>query len=366
MLHAMSTTDPEAPSPPPPSTALSPLGQMIEAIRPSNRIMSEAERDMVTDELFWQSGEVRSHLTRFFVLIVLSTLLAAFGLAANSVAVIIGAMLVAPLMTPILATAASLLLADLRMLLSSVAVIAAGVVMAIGTSTLVTWLGLRNFTTTYSLPSEILGRTQPSLLDLGVAIAAGLAGGYVLTHPKASSSLPGVAIAVALVPPLATVGILLAIGAQSQAGGAFLLFLTNLFAIVLSAIVVMVLSGFVPPEIRLEGLRNARIGLIVSAVVLVAIAVPLTVHTIGVVQDQRFAQTVTLEVAAWDPNATIENLVADLQPGGRAAVDLVVSTTSVSPQPSWKLADAVSARIGRVVDVSVRYRLEAADEATSG
>ncbi len=128
----------------------------------------------------------------------------------------------------------------------------------------------------------------------------------------------------------------------------------------------MLLSGFVPPEIRLEGLRHARIGLLVSAVVLVAIAVPLTIHTVGVVQDQRFAQTVTVEVATWDANAIIENLVADLQPGGRAEVDLVVSTTSSAPQPSWKLADAVSARIGRVVDVSVRYRLEVADEATSG
>ncbi|MGB5533942.1 MAG: TIGR00341 family protein [Acidimicrobiia bacterium] len=362
----MSNGIPDELSPPRPPKALSPLGQMLDGLRPSRRMMSEDERHLVTDELFWESEELTAHLVRFFVLIVLSTLLAAFGLAANSVAVIIGAMLVAPLMTPILATAASLLVADLKMLLSSVAVIAAGVVMAIGTSMVVTFVGLQNFTTVYSLPSEILGRTQPSLLDLGVAIAAGLAGGYVLTHPKASSSLPGVAIAVALVPPLATVGILLQIGATSQAGGAFLLFLTNLFAIVLSAIVVMLLSGFVPPEIRLEGFRNARIGLFVSAVVLVAIAVPLTVHTVGVVQDQRFAQTVTAEVATWDPNATIEGLVADLQPGGRAEVDLVVSTTSSAPQPSWKLADAVSAQIGRVVDMSVRYRLEVADESTSG
>ncbi len=362
----MSTGDPKETPPPQSSAALSPLGQMLEGIRPANRMMTQDERDMVTSELFWETGELRSHLVRFFVLIILSTLLAAFGLAANSVAVIIGAMLVAPLMTPILATAASLLLADFKMLLSSVATVAAGVTMAIGTSMAVTWIGLQNFTTTYSLPSEILGRTQPSLLDLGVAIAAGLAGGYVLTHPKASSSLPGVAIAVALVPPLATVGILVSIGATSQAGGAFLLFLTNLFAIILSAIVVMLMSGFVPPEIRLQGVRHARIGLVVSALLLIAIAVPLTLHTVAVVQDQRFAQQVTVEVGNWDPNATIDNLVATLQPGGRAEVDLIVSTTSSAPQPSWKLADSVSAQIGRIVDVSVQYRLEVADEATSG
>jgi uncharacterized hydrophobic protein (TIGR00271 family) len=275
-------------------------------------------------------------------------------------------MLVAPLMTPILATAASLLLADVKMLATSVVVIAAGTIAAIGTSMVVTWIGLQNVTTTYSLPGEILARTQPSLIDLGVAIAAGLAGGYVLTHPRASSSLPGVAIAVALVPPLATVGILFQIGAPSEARGAFLLFLTNLIAIVLSAIVVMLASGFVPPELRLEGFRHARIGLLVSAVLLVAVAIPLTIHTVGLVQDQRFAQTVTTEVGSWDPNATIDQLTADLQPGGMAEVRLVVSTTSTNPQPAWKLADAISAAVGRVVDVSVRFRLEVGDDATSG
>lgn len=345
---------------------LSPIGELLDGFRPSERMMSEEERSMVTDELFFGPGERGAYLARFFVLIVLSTLLAAFGLAANSVAVVIGAMLVAPLMTPILGAAASLLLADVRRLLTSIGVILAGTVVAITTGMFVTWVALQSVTTADALPPEILGRTQPTLIDLGVAIAAGLAGGYVLTHPRASSSLPGVAIAVALVPPLATVGILLQIGASSQARGALLLFLTNLIAIVLSAIVVMLLSGFIPPEIRLEGFRTARIGLIVSAVLLVAVAIPLTVHTVGVVQDQRFAQTVTRQVPRWDPNATIERLVADMQPDGKAQVDLIVATTSTELQPSWKLADALSQETGRIVDVTVRYRQEVEDDATSG
>jgi uncharacterized hydrophobic protein (TIGR00271 family) len=345
---------------------ITPLGAMLDGLRPSRRLMTDDERAQVTEQLFLDPENQLADLVRFFVLIILSTLLAAFGLAADSVAVVIGAMLVAPLMTPILATAASLLLADLRSLMRHAAVIAGGTLAAIVTGMFVTWVGLQNFTTTYSLPGEIVARTQPSLIDLGVAIAAGLAGGYVLTHPRASSSLPGVAIAVALVPPLATVGILFQIGAGDQAQGALLLFLTNLVAIVLSAIVVMLASGFVPPEIRVRGLRHVRIGLVASALLLIAVAVPLTIHTVGVVQDQRFAQTVTLEVAGWDPNATIERLDADLRPGGRALVDLVVSTTSSSRQPSWRLADALSARVDRIVDVNVRYRIEIADESTSG
>lgn len=345
---------------------MTPLGGLLDSMRPSNRVMSEEERELVAGELFWGPGEWRQHIVRFFVLIVLSTLLAAFGLVANSVAVIIGAMLVAPLMTPILGTAAALLLADLRLLAANVVILAAGTFAAVMTGVVITWLGLQSVADPASLPSEILGRTQPSLLDLGVAVAAGLAGGYVLTHPRASSSLPGVAIAVALVPPLATSGILFQLGAGAEARGAFLLFLTNLIAIVLSAIVVMLISGFVPPEIRLEGFRHARIGLIVSAVLLVAVSIPLTIHTVSVVQDQRFSQTVARQVSEWDPNATIEDLFADLQPGGRAVVELTVSTTSIGQQPAWQLADSLSEETGRVVSVEIRYRVEDSGAATSG
>lgn len=346
--------------------SLSPLGTILNALSADERLMPEDAREAVTAELFFEPGERIAYLWRFFTLIVLSTLLAAFGLAADSVAVIIGAMLVAPLMTPILAVAASLLLADLRRVATSLLVIAAGTVAAIGTAMLVTALGLESVTPVYSLPSEIIGRTRPSLVDLGVAVAAGLAGGYVITHPRAGSSLPGVAIAVALVPPLATVGILLQLGDRAAARGAFLLFTTNLIAIVLSAIVVMLLSGFVPAEIRFAAFRSARIGLIVSGLLLVAVAIPLTVHTVGVVQDQRFSQTVIATVPEWDANAEIENMRADLLPGGRAELVLTVATTSSAPQPSWKLAEALSDKIGRIVDVEVRYRLEVQDAATSG
>jgi uncharacterized hydrophobic protein (TIGR00271 family) len=350
-----------------PRRALTVLGDLLRRSDPSRRVMSDEERAVVTGELFFDGEERRPYLWRFFILIVLSTLIAALGLVANSVAVIIGAMLVAPLMTPILAVAASLLLTDIRRVVVSVLVIVAGTALAIGTGMFVTWLGLGTFTTTAAnLPHEILGRTQPSLLDLGVAVAAGLAGGYVLTHPRASSSLPGVAIAVALVPPLATVGILLQIGESDLARGALLLFATNLVAIVLSAIVVMLASGFVPHEIRFEAIRSARIGLLVTLALLIAVAVPLTIHTVGVVQDQRFGVTVTRAVARWDPNSTIERLDADLKPGNRAEVDLIVATTSRQPQPSWKLAEALSAEIGRTVEVTIRYRVEDQDAATSG
>ena len=180
---------------------------------------SEEQREEILNELFFEGREWRPFLFRFGTLIVLSTTIAALGLIGNSAAVVIGAMLVAPLMTPILAVAAALVHGQARRLVVSFAVLIGGTLAAIGTGWVVSSVAPGTVTATELTP-ELLARTVPSLLDLGVAIAAGLAGGYVLTHPRAGSSLPGVAIAVALVPPLATVGISLELGATASAEGA--------------------------------------------------------------------------------------------------------------------------------------------------
>jgi uncharacterized hydrophobic protein (TIGR00271 family) len=345
--------------------ALTPLGAM--AGGSSHRsTMSEEDRQAVVDELFFEEREFTPFLWRFTVLIVLSTLIATLGLVANSVAVIIGAMLVAPLMTPILATSAALVLSDARRLLVSVGVLILGTVLAILTAVVVTWAGLANLTTAAELPSEIVGRTQPSLLDLGVAVAAGLAAGYVLTHPRASSSLAGVAIAVALVPPLATVGITFQVGASEESQGALLLFATNLVAIVLSAIVVMALSGFVPADRRFSVSRSARVGLVVSLALLLVIAVPLTLHTLDVLRDRRFGGTVAGAVATWDPNAEISQMRADVSGDDRGTVDLVVATTSSELPPVWRLVEAIAIDTDYVVDLEIRINQEVKRAATSG
>ena len=106
------------------------------------------------------------------------------------------------------------------------------------------------FASARDLPPELLLRTSPSLLDLGVAVAAGFAAGYVLTHRDASSVLPGVAVAVALVPPLAAIGVLANVGAGAEARGAFLLYLTNLGAIIVVAMALLFTSGFAPHDRR--------------------------------------------------------------------------------------------------------------------
>lgn len=320
----------------------------------------------VIDDLFVDPAALGEYLTRFFVLLVLSTVIAALGLVADSVAVVIGAMLLAPLMTPILAVAAALVLGDLRQLARSVAVLVSGVAASVVTATAVTWMGLGNLTVASALPPEIVARTEPSLLDLGVAVAAGLAAGYVITHRRVVSSLPGVAIAVALVPPLATVGITLELGRWDAARGSMLLFLTNLVAIVLSAILVMRASGVAPDEVRRKGARSVRVGVVVTSILLVAIAVPLTLHTRQVVLDRVFAQTVGAEVVRLDPNAVIEQLQATVTGPDHASVTVLIATSSRELLPAWELAEALAAETGRTVDVDLQVEQDVRDAATSG
>ena len=188
----------------------------------------------------------------FFFMLGLATVIATLGLIANSAPTIIGAMIVAPLMAPIIGFSFGIVIFDRVLLARSLITVIAGVAMVVVLAYLITLIfGMR------ITGSEILSRTSPTLIDLGVAIAAGGAAAFTHTRKSIMNSIAGVAIAVALVPPLAVCGIGLALGgkATAEAGlslskfglylggvdiasGAFLLFLTNFFGIVLFASIV--------------------------------------------------------------------------------------------------------------------------------
>ena len=326
------------------------------------KIWDEGERDRILSELFYEGPDWRPFLSRFVVLTVLSTTLAAFGLIADSAAVVIGAMLIAPLMTPIVATAASLVHGQMGRLAVSLSVLTGGTLLAIAAGWAVSWLTGATLTAEELTP-ELLSRAAPSLLDLGVAIAAGLAAGYVLTHSQAGSSLPGVAIAVALVPPLATVGISLELGATAEAEGALLLFVTNLVAIILSAMIVMLASGFVPSDVRIMVRGRVNLGLFVATLGVIGVAIPLTSYTLDVFADQRFTREVISQVREWDPSGRIVELSADIG-ASRATVEIVMAS-SQDPVPAWRLAELLAAESDLPVDVRVQYRIENRDEATA-
>jgi len=183
--------------------------------------------------------------------IILSAGIATLGLVLNSPAVIIGAMLISPLMGPIMATGLALAAGDLYLAVKAIIHLACSILAAVAFSGLIVWL-----LPFHSATGEILARTNPNLLDLGIALFSGLAGSIAVSRSGGAdgvTTLPGVAIAVALMPPLCTIGFGLGSGANTRImGGAGLLFLTNLVAIVASAFLIFLLIGMNSPEIRAE------------------------------------------------------------------------------------------------------------------
>jgi uncharacterized hydrophobic protein (TIGR00271 family) len=163
---------------------------------------------------------------------------------------------------------------DLRMLRLAARSTFSGIALAVGLSMLVTAVTPTPIDTT-----EILARTQPTLLDLIVALASGAAGGYAAARKEVAAALPGVAIAAALVPPLGVIGYGTAIGDLEIAGGSLLLFTTNLIAIVVAASVVYLLLGFRPARARLRG--QVRLKFMVSILALVLISIPLAVLSVN-------------------------------------------------------------------------------------
>ncbi|MGB3691388.1 MAG: DUF389 domain-containing protein [Spirulinaceae cyanobacterium] len=177
--------------------------------------------------------------TDYVVLTHTSCLIATFGLISNSAAVIIGAMLVAPLMLPLRGLAFSALEGDLSLFRKALLAIMGGTLISIVLSSLIGLIaGIPEF------QSEILNRTQPNLIDLGIAVAAGLISGFAKLRPRLSDALAGTAISVALMPPLCVVGLSLSQGYASLATGAFLLYVTNLLGITLACMLVFIIAGY--------------------------------------------------------------------------------------------------------------------------
>lgn len=223
----------------------------------------------------------------FFLMIVLSCCMATLGLITDSAAVIIGAMLVAPLMSPILGLSLAATAGRPRMFERAVLALVEGVLLAIAISALLSALALvLPFDVLIQLPGEVLSRTRPTPFDLGVALAGGAAAAYALADPQLSAALPGVAIATALMPPLCTVGLGLAIRRPDVWAGALLLFFTNFVAIAFAGIVTFALLGFRPRRSTNRG------EVYVAGALVLLVTVPLVVLTTRFVDQVRATRAI--------------------------------------------------------------------------
>ncbi len=212
------------------------------------------------NKLLWQSS-VPSF--GFYFMLWLSGVIATLGLLANSAAVIIGAMIIAPLMGPIIGSAYAMVVANRRLLKRSLLTTLKGCILTIATAFLATYiLGLK------SVGTEVLARSSPTLIDLGIAMAAGAAGAFANSRRRIAEALPGVAISVALVPPLSVIGIGLALGRNELSTGASVLFITNLTGIIFTGGLVFLCQ-------RYGSLKKARQGLFFSLVMLSLLMLPL-------------------------------------------------------------------------------------------
>ena len=200
----------------------------------------------------------------FHFMLGLSAIIATLGLLANSVAIIIGAMIIAPLMGPIVGMAYSVAIGNRKLLRRSSLTVLKGIILTVLASWLTSSLiGLE------TIESEILSRTNPTLIDFGIAMAAGMAGAFANTRRSISSALPGVAIAVALVPPLSVVGIGWSLGEQEIVIGSLLLFITNLICIIFFGGLVFLCQSY-------GNIERAKKGLALSTVVMFFLGIPLT------------------------------------------------------------------------------------------
>lgn len=279
-----------------------------------------------------------------------STLLAGFGLLENSPAVIIGAMLVAMLLGPIVGIALGLAEANLRLLGRSLVSEIVGVMLVL-TIGFVVGLASSNVAT----GSEILSRTSPSILDLLIGLVGGLAGGFTYVSAGLSGVVVGVAIATALVPPLTTCGILLARHLPGLAAGAFLLFLANFTAISIGAMTIFWLTGHRPPAA--DRAHKVFVPRLVSLVLFVLLGFHLTTsfhHTLmRTLMETDIRKTLSAELTNF-PGTRLASVEVVAQKGRTTVWAVVRTPQPLSPEQVGHLNERVNRVAGNVVSLHVR------------
>jgi uncharacterized hydrophobic protein (TIGR00271 family) len=245
--------------------------------------VGHVELDRLREKVLFDREPVAPRYGRFVVLLTLATIIATGGVIVDSTASVIGAMIVAPLMTPIMALALSVTTGDRSNIVRSALIVAIATAFAVALAFVLTKL-LPGGVDTATNP-QVLGRTTVGLIELGLALASGAAGAFGLMREDVSDALPGVAIAISLVPPLSVVGICLAVGSYDQAGAAFLLFVTNCVAILVAGGLLFAIAGYGRAAFAAADARSRRFAAIAIALSLVVLLSPLA-HTTYVLSTQ--------------------------------------------------------------------------------
>ncbi len=309
--------------------------------RPFGALVARLARGVDHEPVYKHLVEQGSVSGRYILLTFLSAAIAILGLLLSSPAVIIGAMLVSPLMGPIILLGLSFWRVDWGSTRRAVASLLVGFAVAFAVAALLTWISPLKEPT-----SEILARTRPNLLDLLIAVFSGVAGAYAVVRGRGETVI-GVAIATALMPPVAAVGFGVGIGDWRIAGGALLLFMTNLIAIALAAAAVAALFGFHRPEGR------GWVGHVAVLAILAGLCVPLTLSLQTIVRESR-ATVLTHERVKeiFGPKARLSGLTVR-EEEGRTSIGGLVATPRFVRTANGDLTRWLAEALGQPVDVAL-------------
>jgi len=292
--------------------------------------------------LVFDDGRMTS---RYSFMVIMSCAIATLGLLLSSPAVIIGAMLISPLMGPIMLLGFSLCILDFRQMRKSLEAVIIGFILSV----LISFLIVKISPLTDPTP-EIMSRTRPNLFDLMVAIFSGLAGGYATIKQK-GAAIVGVAIATALMPPLAVIGYGLATGTWQIAQGAFFLFMTNLLAISLSVSGLAKWYGF--------GAHNAPRHTIFQTamifIIFILLSIPLGISLKNIAQQTYLTKMTRAAIAEHfeATNSRISNFAVSFSKGGDINVDSLVVTDKYLPGATKAIAASFEKTTNRPINLSL-------------
>ena len=340
-----------------------PLGPLLYRYGVTRLRLTDGQRATIEEGLYERARIGGPSTRNFLVLSILSSTISALGLLLDSAPAVIGAMLLGPFIVPLLAIAGALVQGWGARFVRALVMTAVGIVLSVSTAVMVGWV-VRTDLTTGNLPSQLAAIARPGLLDLAIALAAGVAAGYATLRTEAGGALSGVAVSVTIEPPLAAIGLFLASGNHPAMRQAMLAMVTNFGALVVGATCAMAWWGFADRDTRLPVTRlRLRLALAVWVLVLAVVAIPLSLYSRRVVDDQRFEDVVNSTVAEWDPSVHIASVEATVR-GGVATVAISL-TGPRPPEPAWRLAEMLSADRGVKVTVDVTFVLATEDHAVA-
>ena len=289
------------------------------------------------EELFKVLRKNSETSAAYLMMMILSTLIATFGLYGDSSPVIIGAMILAPIISPVVSFAMGMVRSDLPMLKKSLVTIIIGTVVALFIAAGVTIVIPLKLIT-----PEVEARLSPNLLDLGIAVASGVAAAYAHAKEGIAKSLAGVAIAVALVPPLAVSGIGLGWMDWNVFSGAILLYATNLAGIIMFAGLTFLLLGYAP-------FKRAKIGLTYMLVMVALVAIPLTLSFNRIMKEAQI--TKNLEGIAIDKIVLRD---VKVRFGDPLVISLnLVGSEAMEPEKIAEIKEEIEWRVGEPVALEV-------------